>query len=76
MRVSREVLSHAAWSLTYLFFNTALKLPYLGRSPIAVLLSTSVATLGLGVHGSFYFDRTSWKGAVPGLVPAPTERKC
>lgn len=36
------------------------------KLPIPLLLSSSTLVLGLGIHGSYYFDRTSWKGVVPG----------
>lgn len=54
-----------AWSLFYLCFRTAPTLRQLPRSPWALALSTAVLSLGLGVHGSHYFDKTSWRGAVP-----------
>ncbi|EPQ25955.1 uncharacterized protein PFL1_06411 [Pseudozyma flocculosa PF-1] len=57
----------SAWSITFLLFRTLPTLKLLPRSPLALALSTSVATLGLGVHGCHYFDQTSWRGAVPGL---------
>ncbi|PWN53054.1 hypothetical protein IE53DRAFT_366690 [Violaceomyces palustris] len=58
----------SAWSITYLIFRTMPTLTSLVKSPLALGLSLSTATLGLGVHGSYYFDKTSWKGAVPGLL--------
>merc|ERR1712130_462487 len=58
-----------AWSLTYVTFNTLFKLPWLARSPLALLLSTAVGGVGLGVYGNYYFDQQSWRGAVPGLLP-------
>lgn len=33
--------------------------------PIPILLTTTTLALGLGIHGSHYFDRTSWKGVIP-----------
>ncbi|GAK68446.1 uncharacterized protein PAN0_098d6702 [Moesziomyces antarcticus] len=56
-----------AWSLTYLLFKTVPVARQLPRNPLAMSLSVAVLTLGLGVHGSHYFDQTSWKGAVPSL---------
>ncbi|SNX87224.1 uncharacterized protein MEPE_05934 [Melanopsichium pennsylvanicum] len=58
----------SAWSLTYLLFKTLPSLKQLARNPLAASLSVGVLTLGLGVHGSHYFDRTSWKGAIPSLA--------
>ena len=60
-----------AWSLTYLSFATLPALLGLHRSPLAAVLSLAVGTLGLGVHGSYYFDKASWRGAIPGLLPPP-----
>lgn len=60
-----------AWSLTYLTFNTLPVIPRLVRSPLAAIVSAGVATLGLGIHGSYYFDKASWRGAIPGLLPPP-----
>ncbi|SPO24585.1 uncharacterized protein UTRI_03854 [Ustilago trichophora] len=54
-----------AWSLTYLLFKTVPSVKQLPRNPLALSLSAAVLTLGLGVHGSHYFDRTSWRGAIP-----------
>lgn len=59
-----------AWSITYLLFKTVPSVKQLPTSPLALALSTAVATLGLGVHGSYYFDKTSWKGAIPALTRA------
>jgi hypothetical protein len=56
-----------AWSLTYLLFKTVPVARQLPRNPLAMSLSAAVLALGLGVHGSHYFDQTSWKGAVPSL---------
>ncbi|WFD36648.1 hypothetical protein MCUN1_003535 [Malassezia cuniculi] len=60
-----------AWSLTYVTFHTLPNLLRFGRAPLAALLSVGVTTLGLGVHGSYYFDKASWRGAVPGLLLPP-----
>ncbi|SAM82227.1 uncharacterized protein UBRO_04777 [Ustilago bromivora] len=57
-----------AWSLTYLLFKTAPSIKQLPSNPLAAALSTAVLTIGLGVHASHYFDRTSWRGAVPTLA--------
>lgn len=56
-----------AWSLTYVLFKTLPSVKQLPRNPLALSLSAAVVTLGLGVHGSHYFDRTSWRGAIPSL---------
>lgn len=56
-----------AWSLTYLLFKTAPSVRQLPRNPLAMALSLGVLTAGFGVHGSHYFDRTSWRGAIPAL---------
>ena len=53
-----------AWSLLYLFFNTKSAF----RHPISAVLGVSTLTLGTAVHGSFYFDRQGWQGAVPGMM--------
>lgn len=66
---SSTLIAHSAWSLTYVTFNTLFKLPWLARSPLALLLSTAVGGVGLGVYGNYYFDQQSWRGAVPGLLP-------
>lgn len=58
----------SAWSLTYLLFKTLPSVRQLGRNPMALGLSAAVVSLGLGVHGSHYFDRTSWRGAIPNLT--------
>ncbi|UZJ51649.1 hypothetical protein CBS101457_000969 [Exobasidium rhododendri] len=55
-----------AWSLIYLFFHGASALRRPAALPLALTLST--ATIGLAVHGSLYFNQTSWKGAVPGFT--------
>ena len=57
-----------AWSLTYLLFKTAPSIRQLPRNPLALSLSAAVLTLGLGIHGSHYFDRTRWRGAIPSLA--------
>lgn len=57
-----------AWSLTYLLFKTAPSFNQLPKNPLAAALSTAVLTIGLGVHASHYFDRTSWRGAIPTLA--------
>ncbi|SPO23617.1 uncharacterized protein UTRI_03854_B [Ustilago trichophora] len=57
-----------AWSLTYLLFKTVPSVKQLPRNPLALSLSAAVLTLGLGVHGSHYFDKTSWRGAIPSLA--------
>ncbi|PWZ03761.1 hypothetical protein BCV70DRAFT_142636, partial [Testicularia cyperi] len=57
-----------AWSLTYLFFKTGPTFRQLGRNPLALALSSGVLGLGLAIHGSYYFDKLSWKGAVPALA--------
>ena len=62
----------AAWSLTYVTFHTLPNIRQLGRSPLALLLSTTISGVGLGVYANYYFDKASWRGAVPGIVP---ERK-
>ncbi|TKY88526.1 hypothetical protein EX895_002514 [Sporisorium graminicola] len=59
-----------AWSLTYLIFKTAPSLKQLPKNPLALSLSAAVLSVGLGVHGSHYFDRTSWRGAMPSLAGA------
>ncbi|CDU26229.1 uncharacterized protein SPSC_06423 [Sporisorium scitamineum] len=59
-----------AWSLTYLIFKTAPSLKQLPKNPLALSLSAAALALGLGVHGSHYFDRTSWRGAMPSLSGA------
>ena len=43
----------------------------LPRSPVGLALSGGVAFLGLTLHGCYYFDKASWKGAIPGLIPPP-----
>ncbi|GAC97644.1 hypothetical protein PHSY_005230 [Pseudozyma hubeiensis SY62] len=58
----------SAWSLTYLLFKTLPSARQLGRNPLALGLSAAVVSIGLGVHGSHYFDRTSWRGAIPTLT--------
>lgn len=62
-----------AWSLMYVTFKTLPVLRYLPRSPLALLMSASVSGIGLGVYGNYYFDAASWRGAVPGLLPAPQQ---
>lgn len=57
----------SAWSLTYLLFKTLPSVKQLPKNPLALSLSTAVLTVGLGIHGSHYFDRTSWRGAIPSL---------
>ena len=57
-----------AWSLTYLLFKTLPSVRELPRNPLAFSLSAAVLTIGLGVHGSHYFDRTSWRGAIPTMT--------
>ncbi|SJX63287.1 uncharacterized protein SRS1_14108 [Sporisorium reilianum f. sp. reilianum] len=59
-----------AWSLTYLIFKTAPSIKQLPKNPLALSLSSAVLAIGLGVHGSHYFDRTSWRGAIPSLAGA------
>lgn len=61
----RILAQSLAWSGIYLFFNglSSLRRPSL----LPLLLSTSTLTVGAAVHGSYYFSRTSWKGAIPGL---------
>ncbi|KAL4403026.1 hypothetical protein ACI68E_000808 [Malassezia pachydermatis] len=61
-----------AWSLTYVTFKTLPILRYLHRSPLSLLLSLSASGIGLGVYGNYYFDETSWRGAVPGMTPPQT----
>ncbi len=58
----------SAWSLTYLLFKTLPSVKQLPKNPLALSLSTAVLTVGLGIHGSHYFDRTSWRGAMPSLT--------
>jgi len=38
---------------------------------VGLVLSGGVAFLGLTLHGCYYFDKASWKGAIPGLIPPP-----
>ncbi len=63
----------SAWSLTYVTFHTLPKLRWLYRSPLSLLLSTAVTGMGLGVYANYYFDKSSWRGAVPGLLPQPRQ---
>ncbi len=53
-----------AWSLMYLAFNSR----YALKHPVGAALTLGTLVLGTGVHGSFYFDRKGWKGAVPGMT--------
>ncbi|WFD32267.1 hypothetical protein MSPP1_003312 [Malassezia sp. CBS 17886] len=62
-----------AWSLTYLTFKTLPVARHLPRSPVNTVLSASIAALGLGIYGSYYFDQASWRGAIPGLIPPQTQ---
>ena len=57
-----------AWSLTYLLFKTLPSIRQLPSNPLALSLSAAVVSIGLGVHASHYFDRTSWRGAIPSLT--------
>lgn len=63
-----------AWSLTYATFKTLPTLPWLWRSPISLALSTAVLGIGIGVYGNYYFDKASWRGAIPGLMPKPNTK--
>ena len=36
-----------------------------------MLLSASVVGMGLGIYANYYFDKASWRGAIPGLLPKP-----
>lgn len=63
----------SAWSLTYLLFKTLPSIRQLPRNPLALSLSAAVLTVGLGVHGSHYFDKTSWQGAIPSLTGAKSD---
>ncbi|CAO1615161.1 unnamed protein product [Parajaminaea phylloscopi] len=59
-----------AWSLCYLAFHTIPSLRSARPLPIALTLSTAI--LGAGLHGIYYFDKTSWQGAFPAVLPQPT----
>lgn len=61
----------SAWSLTYVTFATLPALRHMHRSPLSMLLSASVVGMGLGIYANYYFDKASWRGAIPGLLPKP-----
>ncbi|KIS69072.1 uncharacterized protein UMAG_10366 [Mycosarcoma maydis] len=63
----------SAWSLTYLLFKTIPSIKQLPKNPLAFLLSSSVLSIGLGIHGCHYFDRTSWRGDIPSLTAADAQ---
>ncbi|KAF6767533.1 Altered inheritance of mitochondria protein 19 [Kalmanozyma brasiliensis GHG001] len=65
----------SAWSLTYLLFKTLPSIRQLPRNPLALSLSAAVLTLGIGIHGSHYFDKTSWQGAKPSLTGAGNDAR-
>lgn len=60
-----------AWSLCYLAFHTLGSLRS-GR-PLPIALTFSTAVLGAGLHGTYYFDKTSWQGAFPAIIPQPSQ---
>lgn len=64
-----------AWSLTYLLFKTLPSAKELPRNLGPAGLSVAVLVLGLGVHGSHYFDRMSWRGAIPSMANAEGDVK-
>lgn len=54
-----------AWSFSYLLFRTVPTFRKLPHNPAAMALTVAVSTLGLGVHGSYYFDRNNWRSDIP-----------
>ncbi|CAO1638821.1 unnamed protein product [Sympodiomycopsis kandeliae] len=67
---SGDVLNGAGtvtgWSLMYMLFYTLRTVK--SKHPVSIGLTATTAAIG-GLHAAYYFDRTSWKGAFPGMIP-------
>lgn len=38
-------------------------------------MTLSTAVVGASIHGVYYFDRTSWRGAIPGISQVPQQQQ-